>query len=59
MAEGRRRWTEGTIGHGACSQLAIVEVKGCFKTKKREKGDRKKREKKGSKKNKVSIHKEM
>lgn len=27
VAEGRRRRTEGTIGHGACSQLARVEVR--------------------------------
>lgn len=51
MAEGRR--TEGTIGCGACSQLARVEVRegGSKQKKKREKGgQRQKREKKGSKK---------
>lgn len=59
VAEGRRRRTEGTIGHGACSQLARFEVRG-FKTKKKRKRETEKEEReKGSKKNKVSIHKEM
>lgn len=44
VAEGRRR-TEGTIGHGACSQLARFEVRG-FKTKKEREGDRERRERK-------------
>lgn len=39
------RSTEGTIGHGACSQLARVEVRG-FKTKKEGEGDREGRERK-------------
>lgn len=52
--------TEGTIGHGACSQLGRFEVRG-FKTKNRERdreGDRR-REREKKVKNKVSIHKEM
>lgn len=58
MAEGRR--TGGTIGCGACSQLARVEVRGGLKQKKKRErgGQRQKREKKEVK-NKVSIHKEM
>lgn len=47
---GERR-TEGIIGHGACSQLARVEVRVFLKTKKEgEGGQRKKREKKEVKK---------
>lgn len=39
--------TEGTIGHGACSQFARFEVRGFLKkTKKRERGDRERRERK-------------
>lgn len=49
VAEGRRRRTEGTIGHGACSQLARFEVRG-FKTKKKERGTEKEEREKGSKK---------
>lgn len=45
MAEGRR--TGGTIGCGACSQLARVEVRGGLKQKKKgERGDRDRRERK-------------
>lgn len=46
----------GTIGHGACSQLARVQVRE-FVTKNR--GRREKRKEKKEVKNKVSIHKEM
>lgn len=53
----RRRRTEGTIGRGACSQLARVEVRGVL-IQKRERGTEKE-ERKKEVKNKVSIHKEM
>lgn len=53
VAKGHR--TEGTIGHGACSQLARGGLK-----QKRERGtETEEREKKKGSKNKVSIHKEM
>lgn len=55
VAKGHR--TEGTIGHGACSQLAGGGLKQ-MRERGTETEERERERKKGSK-NKVSIHKEM
>lgn len=56
VTEGRGGGGEGTIGGGACSQLARVEV---ILKQRGERGTEKEEREKKEVKNKVSIHKEM